>query len=120
MAPELLGAPVLHIQGSIITPHLLRLTDEMQTASSFMMFLKNIAGLLDIIVHLLPDYEQLCSAYKRPSPIQSQYRREQRSLLLSYLYTDLAQFFLGLHQMFLRASHGMYFLRTRCPRAGDS
>lgn len=75
------------------------------------MFLEQVADLLGSITLLLPDYERF---NRRSSQFQ---HRHECPILLSHIYIDLARFFLELHQMFSRVSHGMYLLRTKFSRA---
>lgn len=106
MVPKILGVDLFSLRGYAPVTLYREHTDKTQSARSYIALFERVAGSLECITHLLPDYENLLAIN------QERHRGEQRLTPLSYLISDITQFLSELHQMFSRACHGMYNLRT--------
>ncbi|KAF1976012.1 hypothetical protein BU23DRAFT_578826 [Bimuria novae-zelandiae CBS 107.79] len=85
-----------------------------KTANSYIALLEKVADLFESIGNLLPDYAELQAVYTRPKHSEHRHH-EARSRLLSPVYSELAQFLIGIHLMFCRVSHGVASRHYRLP-----
>jgi hypothetical protein len=85
-----------------------------------------MADMMENIARILSHYQQLCEAENRARHLLSQDHSQRASLLLSYIYAELAQFFLDLLPLFERgASQGtlLFYVQhfgTGCCQLGEA